>query len=223
MTLPILSARNLAKSFSSPTSVAVLKDVSLDLLPGEFVAIRGKSGEGKSTLLHILGTLERPDSGSLVIDGLDTAKIPLSELRQEKIGFVFQAFHLLEDYTVLENVLMPARIARKPTGPESEARKRALELLEMVGLIPRLDFPIRVLSGGEKQRVAIARAFMNNPKILLADEPSGNLDAANRETVHRLLIEACKKEGKTLVLVTHDEELARLADRILTLKDGTLL
>ncbi len=223
MTSPILSASKLTKSFHSPTQITVLNEVSLELMPGEFVAIRGRSGEGKSTLLHILGTLEKPDAGKLIICGLDTANTSLSTLRNDKIGFIFQAFNLLDDYTVLENVLMPARIARKSISLESAARKRALDLLEIVGLRQRMEFPARLLSGGEKQRVSIARALMNNPEILLADEPSGNLDAVNRETVHQLLIEICRKEGKTLVIVTHDQELAHLADRVLTLREGKML
>lgn len=219
----LLSASKISKSFAHPIAVDILKEVSFDLLPGEFIAIQGRSGEGKSTLLHILGTLEKPDSGKLIIDGIDTATTSLSSLRNDKIGFVFQAFHLLEDYTVLENVMMPSKIARKPTTSSSESKQRAFDLLQSVHLSHRLEFPVRLLSGGEKQRVAIARALMNNPKILLADEPSGNLDAANREMVHQLLIELCQKERKALVIVTHDQELARLADRILTLKEGQLL
>jgi len=223
MTSPILSASKIIKSFLNPTPITVLNEVSLDLLPGEFVAIRGRSGEGKSTLLHILGTLEKPDAGRLVINGMDTKSSSLSVLRNDTIGFIFQAFNLLDDYSVLENVLMPARIARKSTALGSPARQRALDLLETVRLRPRMDFSTRLLSGGEKQRVSIARALINDPKILLADEPSGNLDTANREIVHQLLIEVCRKEGKTLVIVTHDQELAHLADRALTLKEGRLL
>lgn len=223
MNTPILSARKLKKSFCGPTPVEVLKEVSLDLYPGQFVAIRGRSGEGKSTLLHILGTLEKPDSGTLCIGGLDTDKTDASLVRNEKIGFVFQAFNLLEDYTVLENVLMPARIARKNTAPNSPTHKRASELLELVGLQERALFPAKLLSGGEKQRVAIARALINDPDLILADEPSGNLDAVSCQTVQTLLIDCCRKHGKTLVVVTHDEELAKLADHRFTLKDGMLL
>jgi lipoprotein-releasing system ATP-binding protein len=218
----LLIASKISKSFAYPHTVSILKDVSLNLLPGEFIAIQGRSGEGKSTLLHILGTLEKPDKGTLLIDGIDTANASLSTLRNDKIGFVFQAFHLLDDYTVLDNVMMPSKIARKPTTKGSTSWQRALSLLESVHLTHRLEFPVRLLSGGEKQRVAIARALMNDPKILLADEPSGNLDAASRELIHQLLIELCKKEKKALVIVTHDKELARLADRILILKEGQL-
>ena len=220
--MSLLTASKISKSFAYPLAVSILKDVSLNLHPGELIAIQGRSGEGKSTLLHILGTLEKPDAGTLLIDGIDTANASLSTLRNDKIGFVFQAFHLLDDYTVLDNVLMPSKIARKSTSKGSVQRQRALDLLEAVKLTPRLEFPVRLLSGGEKQRVAIARALMNDPKILLADEPSGNLDAISRELIHKLLIELCKKEKKALIIVTHDQELARLADRILTLKEGQL-
>lgn len=211
-----LKAKNLKKSFGE---LEVLKDVSLEISPGEFIAIRGKSGEGKSTLLHILGTLEKPDSGELLIDGQDVAKTALHMVRKEKIGFIFQAFHLLEDYNVLENVLMPAKILRK----ENEAKERANELLEMVGLKSRSSSLASILSGGEKQRVAIARALVNDPSLILADEPSGNLDAMNREVIHKLLIETCRKKKKALIIVTHDEELSGMADRVYTLKEGHLL
>lgn len=223
MTSAILSARKLKKTFSSPAPVEVLKDISLDLYPGQFVAIRGRSGEGKSTLLHILGTLEKPDTGSLFIDGIDTMQTNASELRNEKIGFVFQAFNLLEDYTVLENVLMPARIARKNTATRSPSYNRALSLLKLVGLEDRILFHAKLLSGGEKQRVAIARALINDPEIILADEPSGNLDSASCKTVQTLLIDCCRKQGKTLVVVTHDEELSKLSDHCYTMKEGQLL
>jgi len=212
----ILQAQKIKKSFGK---LNVLKDVSLELSKGEFIAIRGKSGEGKSTLLHILGTLEKPDSGELIIDGLCTSQTSLNILRREKIGFIFQAFHLLEDYCVLENILMPAMIQRNEQG----AKERARELLEIVGLSNRADSPVRVLSGGEKQRVAIARALINDPSILLADEPSGNLDASNRENIHHLLIDACRKNNKALIIVTHDEELSCLADKVYTLKEGHLI
>lgn len=221
-TTPILSARNVKKSFSVPAHVEVLKGISLDLYPGEFISIRGRSGEGKSTLLHILGTLEKPDSGSLSISGFDTSRTSLSDLRREKIGFIFQAFNLLEDYTVIENILMPAHIARKNTSLNSPVYKRALELLQLVGLNERMRFPTKLLSGGEKQRVAIARALINDPDLLLADEPSGNLDAVNSSAIHQLLIDCCRKQEKTLIIVTHDEDLSKLADRTLTLKEGLI-
>lgn len=218
----ILSARHLRKSFKSPHEVRVLEDVSLDLHTGESVAIMGKSGEGKTTLLHILGTLEKPCSGELALHGQDALHSACHTLRNQQIGFVFQSFNLLEDYTVLENILMPARIARVAVGNGSAKHKRALELLEEVGLNERADFPAKLLSGGEKQRAAIARALLNDPALLLADEPSGNLDAANSEKIHQLLIDCCRKKGKSLVIVTHDPQLAAMMDRKLVLSKGFL-
>jgi lipoprotein-releasing system ATP-binding protein len=209
----ILKASKIKKSFGARH---VLKDVSLEVERGQCIAICGKSGEGKSTLLHILGTLEKPDEGELFIDGQDASKIPLSQLRREKIGFIFQAFHLLEDYSVLENILMPAKISRR----EKEAVAKAKELLVSMGLQDLADSPVRVLSGGEKQRVAIARALINDPPILLADEPSGNLDAANKEMIHHLLLDVCRNKKKALIIVTHDKELSNLTDRVFTLKEG---
>ncbi len=218
----VLSARNLRKTYTSPHEVRVLEDVSLDLHAGESLAIMGKSGEGKTTLLHILGTLERPCSGSLHIKNQDAVQGSYDHLRNQEIGFVFQSFNLLEDYTVIENVLMPARIARMSTSPSSPMHKRALELLEEVGLSERAGFPAKLLSGGEKQRAAIARALLNDPALLLADEPSGNLDAGNSEKIHQILLDCCRKKGKTLVIVTHDRQLAALMDRQLVLKEGHL-
>jgi lipoprotein-releasing system ATP-binding protein len=218
----VLSARNLRKSYSSPHEVRVLEDVSLDLEAGESLAIMGKSGEGKSTLLHILGTLETPCSGSLHINGVDAIYKACHSLRNQHIGFIFQSFNLLEDYTVLENTLMPARIARDSISASSPMHKRALQLLDEVGLLERADFPAKLLSGGEKQRAAIARALLNDPLLLLADEPSGNLDAANSEKIHQILIDSCRKKGKALVIVTHDTHLAALMDRQLELRQGHL-
>lgn len=209
----ILKASKIKKSFGAHH---VLKDVSLEIDRGQCIAICGKSGEGKSTLLHILGTLEQPDGGELFIDGLDAAKTPLSLLRREKIGFIFQAFHLLEDYSVLENILMPAKILRR----EKESVAKAKELLGSMGLQAFADSPVRVLSGGEKQRVAIARALINDPPILLADEPSGNLDASNKEMIHHLLLNVCRNKRQALIIVTHDKELSNLADKVFTLKEG---
>lgn len=220
--IPVLSARNIRKSYSTPHEVRVLEDISLDLYAGESVAIMGKSGEGKSTLLHILGTLEPPSGGALQIQGKDTAAGACDLIRNQHIGFVFQAFNLLEDYTVLENILMPARIARQSTAPSSPMYKRALALLEEVGLLERAEFPAKVLSGGEKQRAAIARALLNDPILLLADEPSGNLDTTNSEKIHQILIDCCKKKGKILVIVTHDKQLASLMDRQFLLQQGHL-
>lgn len=218
-----LEAVDLHKSFREPALVTILRSVSLKVYKGESVAIMGRSGEGKSTLLHILGTLESPSQGTLRIANQPATRFNRSRLRNEHIGFVFQSFHLLEDYSVLDNVLMPARIGRRPLGSSSAPYARAVELLTRVGLVDRLHFPTKLLSGGEKQRVAIARALCNNPDLILADEPSGNLDRANALIVHELLLNASRGEGKALIIVTHDEELASLCDRRLVLREGTLM
>lgn len=217
----ILQAQDIEKTYEGPTPVKVLSAVSLEVRRGESVAIMGKSGEGKSTLLHILGTLEKPSAGDLLICG-KPASSSSAELRNEHIGFIFQSFNLLEDYTLLENVLMPAKIARKRTDRGSPPYQRALELLEKVGLSARANFLAKLLSGGEKQRAAIARALCNDPDLILADEPSGNLDRAHSAEVHDLLLDSVKQMGKTLIVVTHDPELAKLCDRTLQLKSGKL-
>jgi lipoprotein-releasing system ATP-binding protein len=218
----ILQAKQITKNFFTPGPVEVLKEIDLTIRKGESIAIVGKSGEGKSTLLHILGTLEKPCSGSLEICGQNTATASLSELRNRHIGFIFQSYHLLDDYTVLDNVLMPAKIARFATHKNSAAYQHALTLLENVGLKHRADFFTKLLSGGEKQRVAIARALCNDPDIILADEPSGNLDHAHSQEVHSLLMRLSKEFNKSLIVVTHDKEFASLCDQILLLKDGHL-
>ena len=206
----------------SPTPVHVLKGASLEVLQGTSVAIMGKSGEGKSTLLHILGSLEKPTSGEITICGLKTHETSLPLLRNTHIGFVFQSYNLLDDYTLLDNVLLPAKIARLPTKKGSPAYKRALELLEQVGLGHRAHFLAKLLSGGEKQRAAIARALCNDPELILADEPSGNLDSIHSQAIHQLLISLCKEHHKTLIVVTHDQALSSLCDKIYLLKDGIL-
>lgn len=213
----ILQAKNLSKSFKSPEKVTVLADVSLEAEAGESIAICGRSGEGKTTLLHILGTLEKPDSGELSIGGSPVTPFNGAELRRKKIGFVFQSYNLLEDFTTLENILMPARIARRPLD-----QKRALALLDEVGLLDRAHFQAKLLSGGEKQRAAIARALCNDPDLLLADEPTGNLDRATARQIGEILIASAKKRNKTLILVTHDQELASLCTRRYTLAGGLL-
>ncbi|HSX11677.1 MAG TPA: ABC transporter ATP-binding protein [Chlamydiales bacterium] len=206
----ILKASHIFKSYPK---VKVLSGISLSVAAGESIAICGRSGEGKTTLLHILGTLEEPDSGTLEINGEPLTRSNASHLRNEQIGFVFQAYNLLEDFTALENVLMPARIARR-----SAERKKGLELLSLVGLEERADFPAKLLSGGERQRVAIARALCNDPSLILADEPSGNLDRANAKRIGEILISL----KKSLILVTHDPDLAALCDRKYVLQDGIL-
>ena len=173
--------------------------------------------------MQILGTLEDPTEGELSIFGEKVTASNRAAIRNQKIGFVFQSFHLLEDYTALENVLMPARIARQPTKPGSPARARALNLLEMVGLADRADFHTKLLSGGEKQRVALARAMCNDPCLLLADEPSGNLDSQTAQMIHEILLNFAKDGEKGLLLVTHDRNLAGLCTRRYELLDGKLL
>lgn len=219
---PILSAKNIKKVFTYPQEVAILKGISLDLYPAESIAIIGASGEGKSTLLHILGTLEAPTVGELLIAGESVALKPPPFLRNRHIGFIFQNFNLLEDSTVLQNVLMPALISGQAVRKNSEAYNRANELLIKVGLENRMHFPTKLLSGGEKQRTAIARALCNDPKILLADEPSGNLDYETSSQIHALLIHSVKELKKGLIVVTHDLTLASLCDRRLILCDGYL-
>jgi lipoprotein-releasing system ATP-binding protein len=218
----VLKAVQVKKRFAAPAPVDVLKGVDLELASGESIAIMGKSGEGKSTLLHVLGTLERPTSGSLFILGRDVSSGDLSTLRNRHIGFIFQNFHLLEEESALQNVLIPAKIARVPIHPGSAAHTRALMLLERVGLKERIHFCAKLLSGGEKQRTSIARALMNDPELILADEPSGNLDHAQSQEVHRLLIDCAKTFGKSLIVVTHDKELSALCDKTYLLKDGLL-
>lgn len=220
---PILSAKELHKTFYRPAKVHLLKGVNLQLFPGESAAITGRSGEGKSTLLHLLGTLEDPCKGSLEIARQTITRTNKSFMRNRHVAFIFQSFHLLDDYTALENVLMPARIARQHIGKGSPAYNRGLDLLEMVGLSNRAHFHTKLLSGGEKQRVAIARALCNNPDLLLADEPSGNLDEQTAACIHQLLLDFAKKEGKSILIVTHDQELASKCDTQYVLQEGVLL
>lgn len=221
--IPLIEAKNISKAFYNPAVVPILKSISLQVHLGESVAIVGRSGEGKSTLLQILGTLEEPCEGSLYIEGQKVQASNRSRVRNEKIGFVFQSFHLLEDYTALENVLMPARIARVPTHHGSPAERRGMALLEKVGLANRAHFHTKLLSGGEKQRVALARAMCNDPSIILADEPSGNLDSQTAWMIHEILLAFARDEQKGLLLVTHDRELAKLCSRQYELRGGVLL
>jgi lipoprotein-releasing system ATP-binding protein len=211
----ILQARQISKKFLAPVEVDVLKGIDLTIHQGESIAIIGKSGEGKSTLLHILGTLEKPTSGFLEICGKDVSTASLPQLRNRHIGFIFQNYNLLDDYTTLDNVLMP-------THPGSAAHTRALMLLEVVGLSARAKFLAKILSGGEKQRATIARALCNDPDLILADEPSGNLDHANSQEVHTLLYRLTKEFNKSLIVVTHDQELSSHCGKTLLLKDGNL-
>ncbi|MDE3055136.1 MAG: ABC transporter ATP-binding protein [Verrucomicrobiota bacterium] len=211
-----LKAEKITKTFSG-ASCPILKGISLELKSGEAVAIKGRSGEGKSTLLHILGTLEECDSGSIEIAGVTVTKKNALSLRKRSIGFIFQAFYLLEEFTALENVLVPAAIDRRKSD-----RNWGLFLLDQVGLLERAHFPVKLLSGGERQRVAIARALCNRPSLLLADEPSGNLDAENSAAIGKLLLSTAKRENCSLLLVTHDAHLASLCSRTYALQNGLL-
>lgn len=217
MTDLLVKLENIHKRYSN---VQVLKGISMDVKRGETLAITGKSGEGKSTLLQIIGTLEKPCEGHLEICGIVPAEGSLHELRNQRIGFIFQTYNLLDEYTVLENLLMPQKIARKDVGRNSPARLRALALLKDVQLASKANILTKYLSGGEKQRVAIARALSNNPDIILADEPTGNLDGENSIVIQQLLIHCAKEHQKTLIIATHDLTFASLCDRILSLKDG---
>jgi lipoprotein-releasing system ATP-binding protein len=215
----VLKAKNIHKTFKNPQDLHLLKGLDLELKKNESIAIMGSSGIGKTTLLHILGLLENFDKGSIEI--LDKKDLT-DTLRNKYLGFVFQTYKLLEDLTLIENVLMPAYISRKNIKKGSPSYKRALILLKEVGLENRFNYLAKDLSGGEKQRAAIARAFCNDPEIILADEPSGNLDDTNSKIIHKLLLESTKKFNKSLIVATHDKELASLCDKIYLLKDGKL-
>ena len=216
----MIEIKGLTKRFGS---LQVLKGIDLRIEKGEIVSIVGPSGAGKTTLLQILGTLDKPDSGSVVVDGIETSTLStnkLSEFRNKHLGFVFQFHQLLPEFTAIENIMIPAYIAgMKP----KEARSRAEELLEFMGLSNRANHKPNELSGGEKQRVAVARALMNNPAVILADEPSGSLDSKNKEELHKLFFDLRDKFGQTFVIVTHDETLATLTDRTIHLKDGRIV
>jgi len=223
MDAPLISASGLAKSYRTPAGeVPVLRQVDLAVGAGEMVAVVGASGVGKSTLLHVLGTLDRPDAGSLRVAGEDVLSLPEPRrcaFRNRTLGFVFQFHHLLPEFSALENVAMPLLIGRSTPG---EARERARRLLDEVGLGERASHRPGALSGGEQQRVAVARALAAAPRALLADEPTGNLDRATGERLHRLLRGLNRERGLTLVIVTHNEDLARACDRVLRLEGGRL-
>ena len=204
-------------------TLEVLKGVSLEVAAGEVVSIVGASGAGKTTLLQIMGTLSRPDAGRVEIDGRDVFALgdkALSAFRNERIGFVFQFHHLLPEFTAFENVCIPGLIGRRP---RAEVERRAAELLAMMNLTARRDHKPGQLSGGEQQRVAIARALINSPAVLLADEPSGNLDTKNREEIHRLFFTLRDTLGQTVVIVTHDGQLAAMSDRKIEMVDGQIV
>jgi lipoprotein-releasing system ATP-binding protein len=215
----MLRASNLIKSYGE---LAVLKGIDLEINKGEVVAIVGASGAGKSTLLHILGTLDTPDKGKVFIQDKDVfsqSSKNLAAFRNKSIGFVFQFHNLLPEFTALENVMIPGLIGH---GEEKQVRDRATSLLSMLGLDERKDHKPSELSGGEQQRVAVARAMINSPDLILADEPSGNLDSRNAIDLHNLFFKLRKDVGQTFVIVTHNEELARMSDRKIELKDGRI-
>jgi putative ABC transport system ATP-binding protein len=220
---PIIEVVNITRSIATPTHrVDILRGIDIEIPRGQFAAIMGPSGSGKSTLLGLLAGLDTPSSGRILLDGVDITGLSedrMAEVRGRKIGFVFQSFQLIPTLTAEENVLLPAELA----GAGAGVTERGQELLRRVGLGDRMDhYPVQ-LSGGEQQRVALARAFITKPPILLADEPTGNLDGANGRAVLELLLELNRHEGTTLVLVTHDAELAGHADRVITLRDGLVL
>jgi lipoprotein-releasing system ATP-binding protein len=216
----MIQAKGIEKSFGT---LKVLKGIDFSTEKSEVVSIMGASGAGKSTLLQIIGTLSTPDSGSLEIDGIDVLKLDskgLADFRNRKIGFVFQFHHLLPEFTALENVMIPAFIAGRS---RKDAESAATTLLEDLGLGERLTHKPSQLSGGEQQRVAIARALINNPSVLFADEPSGNLDSRTKEELHNLFFTLRDKYGQTIVIVTHDPDLAKMCDRSLFMRDGVFV
>jgi len=216
----MISAREITKSYGN---LQVLKGISLEVAAGEVVSIVGASGAGKTTLLQIMGTLSKQDAGTIAINGINTGQLngsKLARFRNQNIGFVFQFHQLLPEFNAHENVCIPGFIANRP---RKEVEERARELLDFLGLLGRLDHKPSELSGGEQQRVAVARALINDPEVILADEPSGNLDTENKQELHKLFMTLRDRFQKTLVIVTHDHSLAGMADRIITMKDGLIV
>jgi len=219
----VIEAQDVFKSYWMPKGeLKVLKNINLQVQEGEIVSMVGPSGVGKSTLLHILGALDKPSSGMVRMDGINIGELTeekMARLRNERVGFVFQFHHLLPEFNALENVLMPALISRQPL---ERSQKRAEQLLSAVGLSERLRHRPNELSGGEQQRVAVARALMNQPRLILADEPSGNLDRASSEELHDLIFSLSREFKQTFIIVTHNEHLAGRSDRIIKMFDGTI-
>ena len=216
----MIQLRNITKSFGT---LQVLKGIDLDISRGEIVSIVGPSGAGKTTLLQIMGTLDAPDTGTVVIDGTDVTRLgqrDMARFRNQRLGFVFQFHQLLPEFTAVENVMIPAMIAGKS---KRAAHERAMELLRFLSLDDRAEHKPNELSGGEKQRVAVARALVNNPAVILADEPSGSLDTQNKQELHQLFFDLRDRMGQTFVIVTHDEQLATLTDRKIEMRDGRIL
>ncbi len=216
----MLQAKGIHKAYGA---LPILKGVDITVEKGEIVSIVGASGAGKSTLLHIIGTLDKPDQGSVFINGVDIHKLnakKLSAFRNEHIGFVFQFHHLLPEFTALENVCIPAFIHGQG---RAEAEKKAKELLELLGVSHRIGHKPAEMSGGEQQRVSVARALMNDPAVILADEPSGNLDSENAAALHQLFFDLRNKFQQTFIIVTHNEELARISDRTIHMRDGLVV
>jgi lipoprotein-releasing system ATP-binding protein len=216
----MLKAKGINKAYGN---LPILKGVDFEVAKGEIVSIIGASGAGKSTLLHILGTLDKPDSGTVELNGTKVSQLSgelLSVFRNQNIGFVFQFHHLLPEFTALENICIPAFIAKKS---RKEAEIRAHELLDLLGLKDRASHKPNQLSGGEQQRIAVARALINDPAIILADEPSGNLDSGNAQSLHHFFITLRDNFKQTFVIVTHNEGLAKISDRVVTMKDGLII
>lgn len=218
--MALISASNITKKYAE---LQVLKGVGIEVAKSEVVSVVGKSGAGKSTLLHIIGTLDKPDSGSVIIDDVEInnlSEVQLAKFRNQKLGFIFQFHHLLPEFTALENAAMPGLIAGKS---ESQAFAKAKELLDYLGLSHRMEHKPGQLSGGEQQRVAVARSLQNSPKVVFADEPSGNLDTQSSQELHELFFKLRNEMGQTFVIVTHNEALANMSDRKLVMADGLML